>query len=409
MTTQAPILTTSPVRSAELRVTGAISVGHFVSHFYFMVLPPVFLWVRDEYSVSYTEIGLALAVFNAVSTIFQTPAGILADRIGSFSVLIVGLLIEAIAFSLVGVVHSYWFMIAMFGVAGLANTVYHPCDYALLSHHVAKERVGASFSFHTFSGLLGNSIAPATVLLLQAFVGWRGAFIASGILGFIAAAILMLQRSYFAESPHLSARYDGAKAGADWKVLLSGPIIRSLVFFAVLAAVNVGIQNYSIVALHAAYGTPAELANTVLTANMLMAAAGVLVGGFFVNRMSRHSLLAAVGIGVTCIMILTSGLFHLNAALLFTVMAISGFASGLIMPSRDMIVREVTPPGQFGTVFGFVTTGFSVAGVLFPLVFGAIMDHGSPRAVFFVSAACGLLAIASVLTVRRKRPAPIVS
>jgi MFS family permease len=88
-------------------------------------------------------------------------------------------------------------------------------------------------------------------------------------------------------------------------------------------------------------------------------------------------------------------------------MAISGFANGIIMPSRDMIVREVTPPGSFGTVFGFVTTGFNVAGVLFPLVFGAIMDHGNPRAVFFVSAACGILAIATVMTVRKRGPGAI--
>jgi FSR family fosmidomycin resistance protein-like MFS transporter len=405
MTTQTPILAPSSVRATELRIISGISAAHFLSHFYFMLLPPVFLMVRAEYDVSYTEIGLALAVFNGVSAVFQTPAGILADRVGAYTVLVAGLLIESIAFALVGAVHSYWFMIAMFGVAGLANTVFHPCDYALLSHHIAKERVGSAFSFHTFSGLLGNSLAPATVLLLQVFIGWRGAFIASAILGVAVAAVLVLQRGDFADSPHLARQANGTKSGADWTVLLSGPIVRSLVFFAVLAAVNVGVQNYSIVALNAAYGTPPELANTALTANMLMAAIGVLVGGLFVNRMSNHGTFAAIGISVTCLCIFLVGLFDLNTVLLFAFMGLSGFASGVIMPSRDMLVREVTPAGQFGTVFGFVTTGFNVAGVLFPLVFGAIMDHGSPRAVFFVSAACGILAIASVLTVRGKKRA----
>jgi MFS transporter, FSR family, fosmidomycin resistance protein len=84
-------------------------------------------------------------------------------------------------------------------------------------------------------------------------------------------------------------------------------------------------------------------------------------------------------------------------------MAISGFTSGVIMPSRDMLVREVTPPGSFGTVFGFVTTGFNVAGVLFPIVFGLMMDYGHPRAVFVVSAICCFLAIATVITVRKRR------
>jgi FSR family fosmidomycin resistance protein-like MFS transporter len=294
----------------------------------------------------------------------------------------------------------------MFAVAGLANTVFHPADYALLSHHVAKERVGSAFSFHTFSGLLGNSVAPATVLLLQVVVGWRGAFIAAGILGLAVAALLVIQRDDYADSPHIRAAGD-RKAGADWSLLMSGPIMRSFVFFAVLAAINVGIQNYTVVALNAAYGTPPELGNTALTANMLMGAIGVLAGGLFVNRLSNHGAFAAIGIGVSCLAVLMVGLVDLNTALLIAVMAVSGFASGVIMPSRDMIVREVTPPGLFGTVFGFVTTGFSVAGVAFPLVFGAIMDHGNPRAVFYVSAACGILAIASVLTVRARKRAPI--
>ncbi len=84
-------------------------------------------------------------------------------------------------------------------------------------------------------------------------------------------------------------------------------------------------------------------------------------------------------------------------------MSIAGLANGVIMPSRDIIVREVTPPGLFGTVFGFVTTGFNVAGVVFPLAFGALMDHGSPRAVFFVSAACGLVGILTVISVRKRK------
>jgi hypothetical protein len=33
------------------------------------------------------------------------------------------------------------------------------------------------------------------------------------------------------------------------------------------------------------------------------------------------------------------------------------------MPSRDMIVRAVTPPGAYGRVFGFVSSGFNI-GVL---------------------------------------------
>lgn len=390
-------------RAAELRVIGGVSAAHFLSHFYFMVLPPVFLWVRAEYGVSYTELGLAVAVFNGVSAVFQTPAGFLADRVGPYTVLLCGLILEAIAFALVGLVPSFWFLVAMYAVAGLANTVYHPADYALLSHHVAKERVGSAFSFHTFSGILGGAVAPAIVLILQSLIGWRGAFIVAGLLGLMAAVVLLVLRSDFANGPHLHKTAATHKPGADWSLLLSGPILRSFVFFALLAAANVGLQNYTVVALHAAFNTTVEVGNTALTANMMLSAFGVLVGGFFVNRLSNHSMFSALGLCVSCLAVLIVGLADFGTLVLMLLMSLAGFANGVIMPSRDMIVREVTPPGLFGTVFGFVTTGFNVAGVAFPLVFGALMDHGSPRAVFFVSAACGLVGILTVMSVRKPK------
>jgi FSR family fosmidomycin resistance protein-like MFS transporter len=410
MTTEIPTLVLPSVRATEARILIGVSAAHFLSHFYFLLLPPVFAQVRGDYGVSYTELGIALAAFNVISAIFQTPAGILADRIGPYAVLVAGLALEAVAFGLVGFVDSYWFLVAMFGVAGLANTVFHPADYALLSHHIDKSRVGRAFSIHTFAGMLGSAAAPATIAwFLFPLVGWRGVFIASAIAGLAVTALLVLGRDDYAHGPHLARRADAnAPSGTDWAILKSGPILRSFGFFTALAAVSVGIQNYSVVALGAAFDTPIDIANGALTTSLAFTAVGVLVGGMIVGRLGNHGGFAAVGIAVTGVMILLVGLVDLGALALLLVMSISGFASGIIMPSRDMIVRQVTPPGSFGTVFGFVTSGFNVAGVAFPLVFGALMDHGSPRAVFYLSAACCILSIATVITIRR-RPRDLVA
>jgi MFS family permease len=77
----------------------------------------------------------------------------------------------------------------------------------------------------------------------------------------------------------------------------------------------------------------------------------------------------------------------------------------MIMPSRDMLVRAVTPPGAFGKVFGFVTNGFNIVGIVAPLIFGALMDHGSLRLVFFLIAAGSLAAIITVASVPKRRTA----
>src|SRR5262249_53904050 len=159
---------------SHVRMVAVVAAAHFVSHYYTILLAPLLIFVRADYGVSYTEIGFAFAAFNIVSAIFQTPAGFLVDRLGARVLLIGGLLIGAGAFIAAGLIDSFWVLVAMFGVAGLANTVYHPADYALLSHHVPAERIGQAFSVHTFAGMLGSAVAPATLLFMQSVWGWRG-------------------------------------------------------------------------------------------------------------------------------------------------------------------------------------------------------------------------------------------
>jgi MFS family permease len=62
-----------------------------------------------------------------------------------------------------------------------------------------------------------------------------------------------------------------------------------------------------------------------------------------------------------------------------------------------MIVRAVTPEGQFGKVFGFVTTGFNIGGIFAPLMFGPVMDAGHPNWVFFIVGGMSVLAIVTII------------
>ena len=125
--------------------------------------------------------------------VLQTPVGFLVDRIGARIVLIAGLALSSIAYAVAGIVDSYWVFIAMYGVAGLGNTVFHPSDYSLLSHHTPPERLSQVFSFHSFAGMVGSAIAPVTLLYMQSLFGWRGAYIGAAIFGFIVLVVLIAQ------------------------------------------------------------------------------------------------------------------------------------------------------------------------------------------------------------------------
>ena len=385
-------------RAPHTRIVGAISAAHFVSHYYILLLAPLLPFVRADYHVSYTEIGFAFAAFNVISAALQTPAGFLVDWLGARILLIGGLVIGASAFIIAGLVDSFWVMVAMFALAGVGNTVYHPADYALLSHHVPSDRIGQAFSVHTFAGMLGSAVAPASLLMMQSLWGWRGAFIGAGLLGLAVAVVLLAVRLNAEQKTIPAAREANATSAGGWRLLFSPPILLNLVFFVLLAVMSGGTSNYSVVALGAMYGTPVTTANAALSGNLLLSAIGVLIGGVLVGRTTRHGTVTTLGLAGIALFIALIAQIDLGSFALIAAMSAAGFCSGVIMPSRDMIVREVTPPGEFGKVFGFVTTGFNIGGIISPLIFGAIMDHGSPKLVFLLVAAAGLIAIVTVAT-----------
>jgi FSR family fosmidomycin resistance protein-like MFS transporter len=392
-------------RPSHVRLIAVISAAHFVSHYYILILAPLLPFVREAYGVSYTEIGLALTTFNVVTGALQTPAGFLIDWLGARVILIIGLLIGATAFVVVGMVDSFWVLVAMFGLAGVGNTVYHPADYTLLSQHVPAERIGQAFSIHTFAGMMGSAFAPTSLLMMQSVWGWRAAFIGAGLFGFAVAAILLLVRDNapaHAAAPVAKASED--KPADGWRLLMTAPILMNMFFFVLIAIISGGMFNYSVVALGALYGTPPAVANSALSSLLLLSAFGVLVGGVIATRVSRHAWVAALGLAAMALTAALVAQFNMDTVLLVLVMTAFGFFYGIIMPSRDMIVREVTPPGSFGKVFGFVTTGFNIGGIVSPLIFGAIMDHGSPRLVFVAVAAFALLSVFTVISLPKNLP-----
>jgi MFS transporter, FSR family, fosmidomycin resistance protein len=391
-------------RTDDVRLVAGVSAAHFVSHFYMLVLPPLFAFVRADYAVTYTEIGLALTVFNAVSAVAQTPAGFLIDRINARFALIAGLVLGAAGFAIAAAVDSYWVLIFAFGLVGLGNTAYHPADYTLLSRHVAPARMSQAYSVHTFAGMLGSAVAPAAVLLMHSAYGWRGAFVGAAALGLLAAFALLFTPGGEA-APAASKPAAEPSGPTDWRLLLTAPILVNFVFFVIYAFASFGLQNFSVVALGQLYGTSPVTANTALSGYLLLSALGVLVGGWMAGRITHHRFIAALGLGSTALTALLIGSIDLGALLLVLVMALAGLCSGMVMPSRDMIVREVTPPGSFGKVFAFVTTGYHVAGIVAPLVFAALLDHGEPRAVFIAITVFTLLSICAVASVPRRRAA----
>jgi len=390
-------------RGGELQAVGLVSAAHFVAHFHMLVLPPLFPFLKQQFGVGFVELGLALTVGSLASVAAQLPMGYLADRWGSRKLLIAALCVGGVAVAAVGFVHSYAWLLAAVALIGIANAIYHPADYAILSARIAPARIGRAFSVHTFAGMFGGAIAPATMLVLAMTVGISAALILAGLVGVLVAVPLACARSVEAELGQARAPAaripdeNRRRAGA-----FTPAIFGLTVFFVLLSLSTSGINNFSVVALMGGYGVPFSTANLALTAFLTASAFGVLGGGLVADMTRRHADVAAAGFALTAVIVLVIGAVGLAPALLMLAMGAAGFLSGMIMPSRDMLVRAAAPAGAIGRAFGLVSIGLSVGGMIGPMLFGWIMDLGAPRWVFGASVVFMLLTVALALIGNRR-------
>src|SRR5262249_23814273 len=379
----------------------AISIAHWLSHFHLFVLPMLFPFLKQQLGVGYIELGFALTVFGVVSGLTQAPIGYLADHYGARKVLLIGLCLGGFALILLGLHLSYASLVVCAALLGLANSVYHPADYAILAAHMDEARMGRAFSVHTFAGFLGGAVAPAIMAALVATVGGFGALIVAGAVGPARGRLLVAMRLPAARAAGRTRGDDTAKPN-----VLTPAIIVLTIFFMLLGLSNAGINNFGVVALMSGYGTAFGTANLALTCFLGASAIGVLAGGFLADRTERHGQVAAACFAINAVIVAVISAFAPPAPLPVTLVTLAGFLGVVTAPSRDRLCPYASPAGSGGLAFGIASTGFNFSGILAPLLYGFIMDQHKPQWVFGASVAFMLMTVLLALVTDRKSQRP---
>jgi MFS family permease len=394
--------------SRDVRVISLIGAAHGVSHYYQLAFATMLLIVRKEAGLSFEDVGLLAGIFYGVSGIAQTMAGFAVDRFGARPILAGGLFTIGVALALTSVAHSFVAFAAVAVIAGLGNSVFHPADFALLNASVNPNRLGRAYSVHGVGGSLGWAAAPV-MYFLDGMFGWVGAALIGAVPGLLLSAMVWVHRTDLVDHRIKERAAAQHHAARPMLALFTHPaILLCMVYFALIAANTVGIQQFAVPAWVGMFGITENYAALCLMVFIVGSAGGVLVGGLFADRVRRHDRVATIGLLIAAAFTLPIAMQAVPAWLLLPLLALGGAAGGATGPSRDMIVRSATPPGASGKVFGFVYSGLDVGSFLAPPVFGFLMGAGHPATIFWIAVGLYVVNAGLVLAIRQNT-APTVA
>jgi MFS family permease len=391
-----------PLRE-DARTIGLVGVAHGTSHFFHMLLPPLFPLFIHDFGFSYSELGLLVTTFFVISGIGQALAGFLVDRIGARPVLFAALGCFVAAALAAASASGYPGLMLAAALAGLGNSPFHPVDFTILNKRVSAPRLGHAYSVHGITGNLGWAAAPVFMASISAASGsWRIAAACAGGWALLVMALLFANRD--AVDDHSGHWAHDASSGAAASVrpaehpmafmkLPSVWLCFSFFFWSTCALS--AIQSFASPALQQMYGLPLSITLLVVTGYMLASAAGMVVGGFLVARTVRlERIIGACLCGAAALLALVAtGALPGPAAA--AIAAFAGFGTGLAGPSRDMLIKRAAPPGATGRVYGTVYSGLDLGFAIGAPIFGFVLDHGAPAGVFYGAALMLLMAVAS--------------
>jgi len=365
---------TQTLRS-DARVIGLVGLGHGTSHFFQLLLAPLFPWLKEAFGLSYAELGLLMTMFFFVSGIGQALAGFVVDRVGALPVLLGGLTLSCASALGLASSNSYAMLMLFSALAGLGNAVFHPADFTLLNRQVSAHRLGHAFGAHGLSGALGWATAPIFLAGLATLFNWRVALLAAAAVAFVVLAILFTWRDLLdprevADSVVQPAKRSAAESALGFMRLRA--VWMCFAFFFISALSFGGIQSFAPASLRDLYAVPFAFATACISAYMLASAGGLIVGGFA----------AASAAG------------SVPTWLVMPLLAVIGFGAGLAGPSRDLLVRAAAPRNATGRVYGVVYSGLDIGLAVAPPIYGAVMDARHPGWVFIL---IGVFQIAALL------------
>ncbi|WP_227379182.1 MFS transporter [Haladaptatus halobius] len=397
-----------------------ITVAHAVNEFYSVALPPILPLLVNDFAISYGEAGALLTVFFATYSIFQLPAGVLADRIGQRWLLAAGMIVLATGVLVAAGAQNYGTLVIAEIIAGVGGSTYHPAGMSLISDLESGDTEGKAMGIHGLGGVVGTALAPALVGGLAALVDWRLALTVSAAVGIVYALIFLtlfhdidstestpVIESDGGTDPNGISEKTTGDSPSRWSnptALISVPLERwvAVLFLANLAiatelgAVRTFITSYLVEHI----GLTATIANGIFFIMLVGAGISSLGAGTLADAVDRR-MLGFVAMAISTVILGATVLVPPIPIALFIWFFLLGIVMWAALPTMNAITSEYSERSFSGSLFGVMLTAGSLGGAVGPLLFGIVAERFGMGAAFpFVASVSAVGAIA-FLAMRR--------
>lgn len=374
-------------RKQDILLITLLGVAHGLSHYFHLIIPPLFPWIMPEFGTSFAEMGAVMTVFFITSSLGQAVSGIVVDKLGPRVCLYGGVSLLMIAGFLFSFAQNYWWFFPVAACAGLGNSVFHPTDFSIINRCISSERLPFAFSIHFLVGNVGWALAPIIMVGVAGLTGsWRMAAATAGLMALLVLIALVLHNSLFAKALSEGNGLTPEEKKADEKADVGFRFLKLLVvwlcflfFFCNSFALGI-LQNFAPSIFNATYQVGLEIATGGLTAYMVGSIVGAVLGAYVAKAFKRSDYVIAASMSLSALMAILLASQWFGAWCVLPLMAVMGFGVGVATPSRDILIRGACMTflnsKSLGRVYGFTYCGMDVGQTLAPLIAGPLLDAG---------------------------------
>jgi len=324
-----------------------------------------------------------MTTFFVTSAVGQSMSGFLVDKVGARTSMYTGLVLLIASAVALGMAENVPMLYLSAMLAGAGNSVFHPSDYSLMNYNIQDRFLGHAFAWHNITGNIGWAICPFFMVTTAGWFGWRGAAFAASSVALIVLVIELLFRGVFSRDSvrDTTPPTPKEKEEGTFGFLRVPDVWYCFMFFFFTSG-----------------------ASAALTAYLLGAGAGALIGGFLTNQHKISSnRVVALCLTFAAVMAAILASRILSGYWAVVLMCLMGLGTGVAAPSRDIMIRGATVAKlgkkSFGRVYGFTYCGMDVGQSLTPIFFGPLLDVGMFTAVLFGVAILQTFAIFTALRV----------